>query len=236
MNLAAIIAGRPFAVRPAATIDLLIPDAADIVIEGRILATERRTEGPFGEWMGYYVGVRQSHVFEVTRTAWKPDAMFHGLVCGSNEDLRPLEMATAARIYKALSAQFPDVLDVVCYPIMVTVVQLRQTYEGQARQVLLAAITAHFMYSKVCIVVDDDVDVYSMDDVMWAYATRARPDERTQVLGNLPGFFRDPHKDHWGRLGLDASIAWGRAQEFRRKTIPGRNKVDLYTLLAVRSA
>jgi 4-hydroxybenzoate decarboxylase len=235
--LAAAIAGAPFPARPAATIDLLLPDAADIVIEGRILPNERRPEAPFGEWMGYTVPERQSHVFQVQRTLARPDALMHGLVCGSNEDLRPLEAATAARIYKALAAQFDCVLDVVCFPgMLVTAVKIRQNYEGQARQVLMAAITAHFLYSKVCIVVDEDVDIYRLDDVLWAYATRARPDERTQVLGHLPGFFRDPHKDHWGRLGLDATMPWGRFDEFRRKQVPGRDRIDLQALLAVPAA
>ena len=44
---------------------------------------------------------------------------------------------------------------------------------------------------------------------------------------NVPGFFRDPHKDHWGRLALDATWPWGRAAEFERKRIPGEDAVDL---------
>lgn len=232
LALAASIDGAPVAMRKSPRYGLHIPVAADIVIEGRILPHERRSEAPFGEWMGYYVEQKQSHVFEVAQVDCVPEPLFHGLVCGSNEDLRPLELATAARIYQRLAQQFEGVLDVVCFPTMLcTVVQVRQAYEGHARQVLLAAVTAHFLYSKVCIVVDEDVDVYDLGDVMWAYATRARPDERTQVLGNLPGFYRDPHKDHWGRLALDATIPWGRQEEFRRKRIPGRERVDLQALI-----
>lgn len=233
LALAAAIGGSPIPVSPAVTVGLQVPEASDVVIEGRILPDVRGAEAPFGEWMGYYVEARQSHVFRVTRTARKPQALFHGLVCGSNEDLRPLELTTAARIYKTLAAQFPGVTDVVCFPTMLcTVIQMRPAYEGHARQVLLAAITAHFLYSKLCIVVDEDVDPYSLDDVIWAYVTRARPDEKTLVLGGLPGFYRDPHKDHWGRLALDATIPWGREAEFRRKTIPGRAAVDMARLLA----
>ena len=235
MALAESIDGIPLAGRRAKTVDLMVPDAADIVIEGRILPKVRRKEAPFGEWMGYYIPEKESHVFEVTRVARRPDALFHGLVCGSNEDLRPLELSTAARIFKVLSNQFPGILDVTCHPTMLcTVIQIRQSYEGQARQVLMAAISAHFLYSKLCIVVDEDVDIYRLDDVLWAYVTRARPDQRTLVLGDLPGFFRDPHKDHWGRLALDATIPWGRQDEFRRKTIPGRGQVDLARLLKSR--
>lgn len=234
LALAASIAGGPLPTAPARTFDMEIPLAADIVIEGRILPGERRPEAPFGEWMGYYIEEKQSHVFAVDHVEWRPHALAHGLICGSGEDLRPLEASTAARIYKTLAQQFAGIVDVVCYPTMLcTVVQVRPQYEGHARQVLMAAVTAHFLYSKLCIVVDDDVDPYSLDDVIWAFVTRARPDERTQILGNLPGFFRDPHKDHWGRLALDATMPWGREHEFRRKRIPGRNHVRLDDLLSV---
>ena len=218
--------GSLFPFRPAKTIDLMIPIAADIVIEGKILPHVRASEAPFGEWMGNYVPVKQGHVFEITNVSKRPGAIYHGLICGSNEDLRPLEMSTAARIYKALAGQFPGIIDVVCYPnMLMTAVKVKQSYEGHGKQVLLAAVTAHFLYSKVCIVVDEDVDIYNLDDVMWAYTTRARPDLRTTVLSNVPGFFRDPHKDHWGRLALDATIPWGREDEFKRKKIPGRKEM-----------
>ncbi len=234
LALAASIAGEPLATAPARTFDMPVPVAADIVIEGRILPNERRPEAPFGEWMGYYIDEKQSHVFAVDHVEWRPRPMAHGLICGSAEDLRPLEASTAARIYKTLSQQFAGIVDVVCHPTMLcTVVQIRPQYEGHARQVLMAAVTAHFLYSKLCIVVDDDVDPYQLDDVIWAFVTRARPDQRTQVLGDLPGFFRDPHKDHWGRLALDATMPWGREHEFRRKRIPGRDRVRLDDLMSV---
>lgn len=231
LALAASIDGAPIPMRRSSALGLDVPIAADIVIEGRILPNERRPEAPFGEWMGYYVAEKQSHVLEVVNVDCAPDSLFHGLICGSNEDLRPLELTTAARIHRALAQQFDGILDVVCFPTMLcTAIRIRQAHEGHAGQVLLAAIAAHFMYSKVCIVVDEDVDVYDLGDVMWAYATRARPDKRTHVLSDIPGFFRDPHKDHWGRLALDATIPWGRGAEFARKRIPGRDRVDLEML------
>ena len=51
--------------------------------------------------------------------------------------------------------------------------------------------------------------------------------QRALVLDRIPGFYRDEHKDHWGRLALDATWPWGRAQEFERKRIPGEDSVDL---------
>ena len=38
------------------TVDLEVPASAEIVIEGEVLPHERKTEGPFGEYMGYEAG------------------------------------------------------------------------------------------------------------------------------------------------------------------------------------
>lgn len=80
---------------------------------------------------------------------------------------------------------------------------------------------SHLDYNKLCVVVDEDVDIYNMEEVVWAFLTRGRADTRTMVLHDVPGFYRDPHKDHWGRLALDATRPWGREAEFQRKRIPG---------------
>ena len=47
-----------------------------------------------------------------------------------------------------------------------------------------------------------------------------------------PGFYRDPHKDHWGRLGIDATKPRDREAAFERKAIPGGDGIDLANWLA----
>ncbi|WP_144113205.1 UbiD family decarboxylase [Paraburkholderia sp. BCC1886] len=228
MSLAATMRGGPIAMRRALTVDLDVPVSAEIVIEGRILPNVRRPEGPFGEFMGYYVEVGDNHVFEVTHVGWREGAVFQGLICGSDEDLRPLEAATAARIYKAISSQVRGVLDVSCQPtVMNTIIKIDKQYDGHAQHALLAALGSHLDYNKLVIVVDKDVDIYNLDEVIWAFLTRGRADTRTMVLHDVPGFYRDAHKDHWGRLAIDATKPWGREAEFERKKIPGVDSIVL---------
>ncbi|CAH1657843.1 MULTISPECIES: UbiD family decarboxylase [unclassified Chelatococcus] len=228
LAMAAKISGGKLAMRRCETIDLDVPASVDIVVEGRFLPNVKRPEGPFGEFMGNYVGVGDNHVFEVSHVSYRPGAVFHGLVCGSPEDLRPLEAVTAARIYRHVASQMPGVIDVCCRPnVMISIIKIRKTYEGQGKHAILAALGSHLDYNKVVIVVDEDVDIYDLDDVMWAYMTRGRADTRAMILNDIPGFYRDPHKDHWGRLCIDATMPFGREAEFARKTIPGEDAVDL---------
>ena len=231
--MAAQITGAKVPMRRCKTIGLDVPASVDIVVEGRFLANVKRPEGPFGEFMGNYVEVGDNHVFEVTHVSYRPDAVFHGLVCGSPEDLRPLEAVTAARVYRHVAAQVPGVIDVCCRPnVMISIIKIRKTYEGQGKHAILAALGSYLDYNKVVIVVDEDVDIYNLDDVMWAYMTRGRADTRAMILNDIPGFYRDPHKDHWGRLCIDATMPFGREAEFARKTIPGEDAVDLREWLA----
>lgn len=228
LSMAAQIRGEPLAMRKCVSIDMEVPASADIVVEGRFLPKIRRPEGPFGEFMGIYVEVGSNHVFEVTHVSYRKNAVLHGLLCGSPEDLRPLEAVTAARVYREVSASVRGVIDVSCKPnVMISIVKIKKAYEGHARHVFLAALASHLDYNKVVIVVDEDVDIHDLDDVMWAYLTRGRADTRAMILNDIPGFYRDPQKDHWGRLCIDATMPWGREEEFARKTIPGQDEIDL---------
>ncbi len=234
MEVAGKIAGEPLKLRHCRTVGLDVPAETEIVIEGRILPTVRRPEGPFGEFMGYYVPVGDNHVFEVTAVTARRGALFHGLVCGSPEDLRLLEVSVATRTYQALlAANLEGIIDVACVPFaMSTVIKIAQQYEGHARQVLLTAIGANHDWNKTVVVVDDDVNIDDFDDVWWAYLTRGRADTRAMVMPDVPGFYRDPQRDYWGRLGIDATAPFGRRKEFTRKRIPGADGIDLRQYLA----
>jgi 4-hydroxybenzoate decarboxylase len=226
--LASRIAGEAIDTYPARTIDLDIPLAAQIVVEGKILANEKRLEGPFGEFLGYYVPAAENHVFEITSVYWHKDAVFHSILCGSSEDLTLLETVTAAKIYRHLTNVLPGIVDVSCSPaFMNTTIKIKQQYEGHARQVIMAAFAADLDFNKAVFVVDEDVDITDMNEVIWAFLTRGRADKRTIVIHDVPGFYRDPHKDHWGRLGIDATMPFGREAEFERKKVPGETDIDL---------
>jgi len=222
LEIAERIAGVRVPMRRCRHIDLEVPAGAEIVIEGRFVPGALGAEAPFGEFQGYYVPQIESPVFEVLGVTVRKGAYFHGLVCGYPEDLRLLEIAIATQIYRSLAEKLPGIIDVACVPhVMGTVVKIRQQYEGHAKQVLLTAIGANHDWSKSCIVVDEDVDITDFGDVWWAFLTRARPDQRVMVLPGVPGFFRDPWKDHWGRLAIDATIPFDRRDEYIRKKVPG---------------
>ncbi|KAB0267219.1 UbiD family decarboxylase [Microvirga brassicacearum] len=228
MEVAAKLAGKPIAMRKCKHIDLEVPADTEIVIEGRFLPNERRPEGPFGEFMGYYTPEGPNAVFEVLGVTCRRDAVFHSILCGSPEEVLTLELSVAANIYQRISAVLPGILDVTCQPFVLhAVVKIDQQYEGHARQVLLSVIGSEPTWAKACTVVDADVDIYDMNDVMWAILTRSRPDKDVMLIPDTPSFYRDPDKDHWGRLLIDATAPFNRRAEFERKRIKGAHEVNL---------
>src|SRR4029450_5150460 len=157
-----------------------------------------------------------------------PCALFHSINCGSPEEVLTLELSVAANVYQRVSAVLPGILDVTCQPFgLHTGVKIRHEDGGHSRQVLMAVFGAEPTWAKTCTVVDEDVNIYDMNDVMWAVLTRARPDRDVLVLPEIPSFYRDPHKDHWGRMGIDATAPFARRHEFERKRVPGADTADL---------
>lgn len=228
MDVAAKLRGAPIPMRRCRHVDLMVPATTEVVIEGRFLPNVRRDEGPFGEFMGYYTPVGQNAVFEVLGVTCRKDAIFHSILCGSAEEVLTLELSVAANIYQRINAVLPGIVDVTCQPFVThTVVKICQQYEGHSRQVLLAVFGAEPTWARNCTVVDEDVDIYDMNDVMWAVLTRSRPDRDIMIIPETPSFYRDPHKEHWGRMGIDATVPFARRHEYERKKIPGADSVRL---------
>lgn len=228
MAIAAQLSGGKLKMRQCKTVDLMVPALTEIVIEGRILPNRREPEGPFGEFLGYYVDVGPNHVFEVLNVSWLEGATFHGLLCGFPEDLRALEVSFATRTYKHLVNDIPGVIDVSCNPSPVhSIIQINKQYEGHAKQVILKTFSSHLQFNKVCIVVDEDVDIHNFDDVWWAVISRCRVDKHVMIIPDVPGFYRDEEKVHWGRLGIDATKPFGKEEKFERKQVPGLADINL---------
>lgn len=228
LEVAARLKGSPIAMRKCRHINLEVPADTEVVIEGRFLPNVRRPEGPFGEFMGYYVPVGPNAVFEVLGVTVRKDALFHSILCGSAEEVLTLELSVSANIYQRLSAALPGIVDVTCQPFVThPVIKIKPQFEGHARQVMLATIGAEPIWAKVITVVDEDVNIYDMDDVMWAILTRSRPDKDMLIIPETPSFYRDEHHDHWGRLLIDATKPFDRRDEFERKKIRLADSINL---------
>ena len=178
--------------------------------------------------MDYYVPVTDNHVLIARRVVARTDAVFHAIASGSSEEIALSAIPNAAAIYRAVRAFDPGVRDVSCFPHMqFVVVQIEKRYEGQAAKVILGAFGAETNRQLFCVVVDRDVNIHDLKDVVWAMSTRCRPDRDIFQIPNVPSYARDPHRLHWGRLGIDATAPLDHAAEFERKRYPGLETVRI---------
>jgi len=99
----------------------------------------------------------------------------------------------AATIWQNLeSAGVTDVVGVWQHVSqLMTVVALRQRYDGHAKRAALVG-AAHSYMARLIVAVDDDVDPSDLNDVMWAVATRCEPSEQIDIIRNAWSSALDP--------------------------------------------
>src|SRR5204863_9265788 len=78
--------GEPLEIAPCTSIDLQVPAAAEIVIEGEILPNVREPEGPFGEFTGYVSRRSTEHVFVAKAIAMRARPWFQSIGYGCAGD------------------------------------------------------------------------------------------------------------------------------------------------------
>jgi 2,5-furandicarboxylate decarboxylase 1 len=224
--IAGALRKEPLRVVPCETVDLEVPANAEIVLEGEVLADVREPEGPFGDFMQYYVPVMENHVFMVKALTQRKDPVYQTIQAGSREDTHILALPREAKVYEAASGA-ADIHAVSLAPtIMGCAVSITKRFEGEPKNVAAAAFGA-YPWLKYCVVVDHDVDVFDMNDVWWAMATRSRPETGLLLMENALGFPRDPFRIHQSKLGIDATAPLNQWQEFERKSVPGSEDISL---------
>ena len=226
VQLAAHIAGGQLEMRPCERVDLLVPAATQIVIEGTIRPNERVEDGPFGEFLGYYCEVNKSaYVLDVLNVGWRKDAYYHGLLCGAREDLTALAVSWGGRIYRGLVNELPGILGVTINPTMYgSIVRIDKQYDSHPKDVIEAVFKLSPAYNRMCIVVDRDIDIHDLGSVWWSFLTRGNLDTRTHVLSDLPGMENSNYLIS-GYIGIDATMESG--LKLVRSMTPGEEEIDL---------
>jgi 2,5-furandicarboxylate decarboxylase 1 len=233
LEIAGALRGQALDVVKCRTSEIRVPAAAEIVIEGRLLARTREPEGPFGEFPQYYGERADRHVLHVDCVTHRRQPIFHTIVGGGLEHLLLGAIPREATILATLQRNFPGARDVHLslggvgrYHLYI---QLKKTQEGEGKNVLLGAFAAHYDI-KHAVVVDEDVDIHDPAEVEWAIATRFQADRDAVVVAHSQGSKLDPSADRGvgAKMGFDATIPLDSpALKFKRIEVPGEAAIDL---------
>lgn len=198
--------------------DLQVPANAEIVLEGVIHPDDMAPEGPYGDHTGYYNEVAEFPVFTIERITMRRDPIYHSTYTGKPPD-EPAMLGLALNevFVPLLQKQFPEIADFYLPPegcsYRMAVVSLKKAYPGHAKRVMFGiwSFLRQFMYTKFIIVVDDDIDVRSWQEVIWAITTRVDAARDTLIAENTPIDYLDfasPVSGLGSKMGIDATSKW----------------------------
>ena len=206
--------GEPLEVAPCLHSDLMVPAYAEIVLEGEILADVREKEGPFAEFTNYACYRSTENVFKVTAIRYRENAFYHDITPGmSSEHVTVVAVQREGDVLNALHQTLPNIKAVHapfsacglfhCY------ISMKKIAEGQPQQAIYATFAVDHNI-KMVVVVDEDVDVYNEEEVLWALATRLQADKGVTILPQHLGMgvTLDPSTDELSRtskMGIDAT-------------------------------
>jgi 4-hydroxy-3-polyprenylbenzoate decarboxylase len=218
--------GKPYDVVLSELHKLPIPAEAEVVLEGEIYVDQKRAEGPFGEFTGYYASaVSNEPTIKVRRVYHRNDPILT-VAC----PMRPPTdySAAASMIHSAMiwdqmeRANLPGIRGVwVPWATrMLCFVSIKQMYAGHAKQagMLAASVQAGGFCGRYTVVVDDDVDPTDNEAVLWAMATRSDPSIDIDIMRQTwstaldPMLFKPPW--HNNRAVIDACRPYGRLNDF----------------------
>ncbi len=215
---AGLLRGSKTELATCLTHDLQVPASAEIVLEGFIYPGETAPEGPFGDHTGYYNEVDEFPVFTIERITQRQAPIYHSTYTGRPPD-EPAILGVALNevFVPILQKQFPEIVDFYLPPegcsYRMAVISMKKQYAGHAKRVMLGtwSFLRQFMYTKFVIVVDDDINVRSWEDVIWAMTTRMDPARDLTILENTPIDYLDfasPVSGLGSKVGFDATNKW----------------------------
>lgn len=263
LGVAGALQGFPVDIIKCKTVDAYALADAEIVIEGYLDTTEKIWESelaeaeqkqgvyPFHpEWAGYMGKAYRTYKFHATAiTMRKDNPIYYPLIVhGMDDHFIDCSMREASFLELA-DRIVPDFVVDTHIPMGMTdwggcifqVRKRRKRDDGYQKNILAAALAAS-IGMRMAIAVDSDINIYNMEDVMWAIATRVDPSRDLQIVaaGGMGQTFQPAERAaaapgaQWvrsesyypGGLAVDATVPYEFQWAFERANYPV-DQVDL---------
>ena len=213
------LANAPIHVTKAKTVDLTIPAEAEIIIEGFIDTTKVEPEGPFGESHGHIALEEYNMPMRITAITRRKNAIVPSYI----SQVAPSESSMIKRV--AYEPLFLKHLRDECNIKGVKKVSLHEPLTGLLRvtvvtceenmphtEIWRSLYNAAFFKgdcSKICIAVNEDIDVDNADALLWAISYRSNPVKDIKTV-DFRGQGHGPKREHSGEedssLLIDATM------------------------------
>lgn len=247
-GIAGALQGAPIELVEAKTVDDAYAVAnAEMTLEGYVDPEDRRYETaeaeehdeqgehPFHpEWPGYMGNAWKTPTFHVTGlTKRDPETrpLIHQTIVHVTECDVITGLLREGAFYELCNRIQPGIVSDVHVPFSMTsiggmILEIDKKIppdEGYQRNMMISALGAS-PGLRFVIAVDDDIDIYNADDIMWAISTRVNPQD--DVLNPLPGGAGQAFQPSEGESGfegglvIDATVPVDMQDEFQRAEYP----------------
>jgi 2,5-furandicarboxylate decarboxylase 1 len=216
------------------SVDAYAPADAELVLEGRILLDEETVEGPFVDVTSTYDIQRKQPIIEVLNIMRREKYIYQALLPAGSEHRLLMGLPKEVRIWEYAQNIIPSIKSVNMTMggcgWLHCVVSFTKFREGDGKNVLMAIFAANPSV-KHAIVVDSDIDVYDLNQVEWAIATRFRGDQDLLLIPNVRVSSLDPTANQelelGCKMGIDATRPLTKHRKlFEKAKIPRSTTVD----------
>ena len=227
--IAGAVRGRGVEVCRGRTVDVAVPAAAEIVVEGHLHPARRESEGPLAEFHGYHGEPWNSPTFEVSCISWRDEPIYQTIIPGWYEHVYIGNVLPREPLLRRFVRHLDPTADVHIPPYangFLAVIRIDRDNPGTPKNLALAALSAHINVRNV-IVVDRDVDIHEPSEIQWALTNRVHWIDDVFVVPGAQGHEMDPVADQRGvgtKVGIDATYKRERREYGERVSYPS---VDL---------
>lgn len=179
LSIAGALAGSGIEVVRAKTVDLLVPARAECVIEGFVHPDTTRSEGPFGEYLGYVNASAPAAVVEVTAITHRRAPVHHGFVqqMPPSDGHLVMEMGVLGPLWFSLTRKLKvkGIRNLAIARgsagLSILVAQIEKAHVPESGHIgrLLAKFNSG---QKFIYLVDEDIDIRDQDTLNWALSSR----------------------------------------------------------------
>ena len=162
--------------------DIYVPASSEIVIEGDLQLNETVQEGPMSEWHGYHEEVMTTLFMNIKCITQRAKPVFVTTVAGhehSEEEVMHVVQQQGS-LNRQCKQRITGFVRAGCPQAgrgFTVVVAINKRFPGWGRHAIEQAYSIPYiaLTANIIVIVDEDIDPHSSEEVMWALSTRVDP-------------------------------------------------------------
>lgn len=200
------------------TVDIEVPAGSEIVLEG-VVSTELEPEGPFGDWTGAYARPQMKPTLDVTCLSHRRDPVYQTIMPADSKEQIILTIVRFQPEIEDLLRRYPEVRRAAVPEYALGRLAVLAVGESSRIPEIMRGFLAIQCINRV-IVVNEDVDTDSAQDVLWAVSNRVLAPEKV---------IADSCVDEWWnhlKLGIDTTVDLDDIRHKRPKLVPFQGRTS----------